>query len=188
MKRSVVGLAIPILTLALVLAGLMMVAHTSARAGERTVREKEQGDSVSIVFWHNHTSSREVVMQRMVDEFNATNEWGITVQAEHAGGYGQIYDRVIQGLRSGGQLPNAVVGYPNQWSEYARYGAVRFLDDYLGDPVLGITDTADFYPSTWEAYRLKDQGGQLSGLQHGRSIEVMYYNQDLLTASGLPVP
>ena len=79
MKRCMVGLAVPILTLALVLAGLMMVAHTPARAAERTVRENEQGDPVSIVFWHNHTSSREVVMQRMVDEFNATNEWGITV-------------------------------------------------------------------------------------------------------------
>jgi ABC-type glycerol-3-phosphate transport system substrate-binding protein len=188
LKRSMVGLAVPLLTLALVLVGLMMVAYTSARAGEQTVRENEQGDPVSILFWHSHTSSREVVMQRMVDEFNAANAWGITVQAEYAGNYGQIYDRVIQGLRSGGPLPNAVIGYPNQWSEYARYGAVRFLDRYLSDPVLGITDTEDFYPDMWETYRLKDQGGQLAGLQHGRSIDVMYYNQDLLTASGLPVP
>ena len=50
MKRCMVGLAVPILTLALVLVGLMMVAHTSARVGERTLRENEQGDPVSIVF------------------------------------------------------------------------------------------------------------------------------------------
>lgn len=65
---------------------------------------------------------------------------------------------------------------------------VRFLDDYLVDPILGITDTADFYPEVLDYYRLAQYGDQLAGLQHGRSIEVMYYNADLLAAAGQPVP
>jgi ABC-type glycerol-3-phosphate transport system substrate-binding protein len=188
MKRSMVGLAVSVFTLALVLVALIAVTEPPARAIMPTVRHVGESDPLTVTFWHNHRGSREAVMQKMVAEFNATNTSGITVQAEFAGGYGEIYDRVIQGLRSGEPLPNAVVGYPDDWAEYARYGAVRFLDGYLTDPVVGITDTEDFYPEMWETYRLRDQGGQLAGLQHGRSIEVMYYNQDLLTGSGLSVP
>ena len=39
-----------------------------------------------------------------------------------------------------------------------------------------------------DTYRLGEYGNQLTGLQHGRSIEVMYYDATLLAAKELPVP
>ena len=38
-----------------------------------------------IVFWHQHTKDRETALLEIVDEFNNTNEWGITVTAEYHG-------------------------------------------------------------------------------------------------------
>ena len=143
---------------------------------------------VTIDWWHQHSREREEQLLVMVDDFNATNPYSIIVEGEYAGGYSEIYDRVIQGLHGSGPLPNAVAGYPNQLAEYARYGAVRFLDDYLDDPEVGIPDTTDFFPGVLEYYRLAQYGHQLAGLQPGRSIEVMYYNADLLAAAGLSVP
>jgi ABC-type glycerol-3-phosphate transport system substrate-binding protein len=91
----------------------------------------------------------------------------------------------LQGL---GPLPNAVVAYQNHVADYARYDGVRFLDEYIEDPLLGITDTADFHPDLLDSYRLGQYGDQLAGLQHGHSIDLMYYNSDLLAAVGLGVP
>ena len=46
----------------------------------------------TVVFWHQHTRDRETALNEIVADFNATNEYGITVVAEYQGGYGdQVY-------------------------------------------------------------------------------------------------
>jgi ABC-type glycerol-3-phosphate transport system substrate-binding protein len=74
------------------------------------------------------------------------------------------------------------------FAEFARYDIVRFLDDYLVDPAWGIPDPEDFYPGVLDYYRLDEYGDQLVALQPGRSIELMYYNADLLADAGIAVP
>jgi ABC-type glycerol-3-phosphate transport system substrate-binding protein len=188
MKTRILGLGLPLSLILVLLVGLMVLSSLAVQAGGEASRPARSEEAVTITFWYNHTSMRETFLQRMIDEFNATNPYSITVVGEYAGGYGEIYDKIIRGLNGVGPLPNAVAAYPNQLADYARYGAVRFLDDYLDDPVLGIADTADFYPDVLDYYRLVQYGDQLAGLQHGRSVEVMYYNADLLAAAGQPVP
>ncbi len=33
----------------------------------------------TVIFWHNHSQEREVALLEIIDEFNQSNEWGITV-------------------------------------------------------------------------------------------------------------
>ena len=120
----------------------------------------------------------------MIDELDP-NPYSITVVGEYAGLYNDIYAKIIDALQNDGFLPNVVVAYPNSFADFARYGGVRFLDDYYNDPTIGITDTTDFYPGVLNYYQLGEYGGRLAGIQNGRSIEVMYYNADLLAAVGL---
>jgi ABC-type glycerol-3-phosphate transport system substrate-binding protein len=188
MKLRTAGLVVTLALIAMVLVLLMVLSSPSVQARGAAMRPEGSEEAVTIVYWHNHSGSREEFLLQMIDEFNTTNPEGIVVEAEYAGGYGEIYDQVIQGLQGAGPLPNAVAAYPNNLADYARYGRVRFLDDYLEDPLVGIPDLADFYPGVLEYYRLAQYGDQLAGLQHGRSIEVMYYNADLLAAAGQPVP
>jgi maltose-binding protein MalE len=54
--------------------------------------------------------------------------------------------------------------------------------------VIGITDPEDFYPGIFDYYSLAEYGGQTAGLQNGRSIELMFYNADILTSAGISVP
>jgi len=185
MKRSAVQLAIPIFVSVVALWGLMTLLATLTYAAAPI---RDLGDPITIVYWYQHSYGREVFMQQLIAEFNATNPYSITVQGEYAGDYNDIHNKIIAGLRGSGPLPNVVVAYPNSFADFARYGTVRFLDDYLDDPVIGITNTTDFCPGVLDYYRLGEYGNQLAGLQHGRSIEVMYYNADLLTRSGLTVP
>ena len=188
MKRSTVRLAISVFVSVAALWGLMALLTTLTQAAAPTAPARDLGDPITTVYWYQHTGGRETFMQQMIAEFNATNPYSITVQGEYAGGYSDIHNKVIAGLQGSGPLPNVVVAYPNSFADFARYGRVRFLNDYLDDPVIGITNTADFYPGVLDYYRLAEYGNQLAGLQHGRSIEVMYYNADLLTSAGITVP
>ena len=47
-----------------------------------------------ITFWHNHSGDREAILLKIVDDFNATNEYGITLTAEVAGSYSDIYKKM----------------------------------------------------------------------------------------------
>ncbi len=172
---------------------LLLVALQAALDSHEAVAKEEDApgapaQAITITYWYQHTGSRGTFMQQMIAEFNATNPYSITVQGEYAGGYGDIHNKVIAGLQGGGPLPNVVVAYPNSVAGFARYDAVRFLNDYLNDPAIGITNTADFCPGVLNYYRLAEYGDQLAGLQHGRSIEVMYYNTHLITSAGTTMP
>ncbi|MCB0010319.1 MAG: hypothetical protein KDE34_00410, partial [Anaerolineales bacterium] len=70
-------------------------------------------EGVTVVFWHQHSGAREEELIKIVDEFNASNEWGIVVEARNEGGYDDIYNKMIAGLSSG-ELPALVVAYQNQ--------------------------------------------------------------------------
>jgi ABC-type glycerol-3-phosphate transport system substrate-binding protein len=188
MERKVMGLTAPLLAVAGLLVCLMVLVQATAKASEVHSAPDSLGDPVTVVFWHTHTGDRGTLMQEFIDEFNATNPHNITIEGEYIGGYSDVHDAVIAGLQGQGPLPNTVVAYQNHVADYARYDAVRFLDEYMEDPLLGITDTADFYPGLLASYRLGQYGNQLAGLQHSHSIEVMYYNADLLSAAGLAVP
>jgi ABC-type glycerol-3-phosphate transport system substrate-binding protein len=188
MKRTVLGLVIPFLLVVTVLVCLLVLTHAPARALPPAAAPDDLGDPVTVVFWHSYTGDRELHMQALIDEFNATNPYNITVASEYAGSWIQLRDSVLLGLQEGGTLPNLIMGYPTLLAEFARHGAVRFLDSYLNDPALGITDTADLQPGVLDYYRLIQYGNQLAGLQYGIAIEAMYYNADLLAGAGLTVP
>jgi ABC-type glycerol-3-phosphate transport system substrate-binding protein len=184
----VLGLGVSILFVAIALACLLVITPTTAGSEAVALGPNDLGDPVTIIFWHQHFGAREEFLLNLIEEFNTSNSYNITVEGHYAGGYYEIYDKVTLGLRGDGPLPNAVVGYPSQFADYARYGGVRFLDEYLEDPEIGIADVADIYPEVLSAYRLGQYGNQLAGVQHGRSIEVMYYNADLLAGAALPIP
>jgi ABC-type glycerol-3-phosphate transport system substrate-binding protein len=187
MKHKSYLLMIPIVLALIFLIGFLIFLPVSSKAAI-PARSTYQYAPVAIMYWHHNTGTREEYLNELIDEFNATNPYSITVVAEYAGGYGEIHDKVIDGLQNNSVLPNVVVAYPNSFADFARYGGVRFLDDYFNDPTIGITETADFYSGVLDYYRLGEYGNQLAGIQNGRSIEVMYYNADLLAGEGLTIP
>lgn len=187
MKRTKFLLIIPVVLAFIFLIGFFVLLPTSTRAAI-SVRSENQYEPVTITYWHHNTGVREEYLNELIYEFNATNPYSITVVGEYAGFYSEIYNKVIDGYQNDGVLPNVVVAYSNSFADFARYGGVRFLDDYFNDPTIGITDTADFYSGVLDYYRLGEYGDQLAGIQNGRSILVMYYNADLLAGEGLTVP
>lgn len=136
----------------------------------------------TVVFWHQHSGQREEQLQQIIADFNATNEWGITVEAINQGSYSDIYARVTTDLAGGGDLPELVVAYGNQAATYFLNDGLIDINLLVNSPTWGLSEEeqADFFPSFFNADVFPQYGGVRLGFPPNRSMEVMYYNIDWL--------
>jgi ABC-type glycerol-3-phosphate transport system substrate-binding protein len=117
---------------------LLITVMVAASCGSAPPYDKEiYGDlenldpsGQAITYWYQHSRSREEALQAMIDDFNASNEWGITVQGEYADSYGEIYNKIIVGIPSG-DVPDLSVAYQNQAATYVTQGAIVELTPYI---------------------------------------------------------
>jgi ABC-type glycerol-3-phosphate transport system substrate-binding protein len=142
-----------------------------------------------IIFWHVSTKKHEEVLLEMIDEFNATNEWGIKVVPEYGGYYEDIYKKIMAALAAGGP-PDLAVAYSNQAAAYGLNGDVVALDDYVASVKYGLTaeDLEDIFPAFIAGDRNPAYDNQLMSFPPNRSMEVLFYNLTLLKQAGYEGP
>ncbi len=94
-----------------------------------------------------HRSAREAAIAKIVSDFNATNEYGITVTAEYAGSYGDIFNKMLPILNTA-DVPDVVVGYQNQVATYQLADAMFDMNEQIDHPKYGLTkeEQEDFFP------------------------------------------
>jgi multiple sugar transport system substrate-binding protein len=141
-----------------------------------------------VTYWYQHSGDREQILQSMIAKFNATNEWGIMVQGEHAGSYGEIYSKIVDGIRTG-QVPQMTVAYQNQAAIYATMDGIVELTPYIESPRWGFSEAElqDFFPFVELGDYLPEFDGRY-GFPPQRSMEVLYYNEDWLRQLGYDHP
>ena len=181
---------IAILLVMLLVAGSLFAAATTEEADASAGADVLEGVDPSgqtVTFWHNHSRGRQDGLAAMVDRFNATNEWGITVIQENQGGYGDIYNKMITGL-AGDEVPELVVAYQNQASGYQVADGLTDLTPYVEHPEWGVDDPSDFFEGFYLADVNAQFGGERLGFPPNRSAEVMYYNITWLESLGFDGP
>lgn len=142
-----------------------------------------------ISYWYQHSQGREVALKKMIDRFNATNRWGITVKGEYAGGYADIANKMTAAI-AGGSTPDLVVAYQNNAATYELSDALVDLNPYVADPEFGLSkdELADFFPGFLAQDLNRQFGGKRLGWPPNRSVEVLYYNADWLKSLGIAAP
>ena len=141
----------------------------------------------TVMYWHQHSREREEGLAAMVERFNATNEWGITVNAEYAGSYNDIYNKMVTAI-AGNQLPDLVVAYQNQSAAYEYAEALTDLTDYVSHPTWGVDDPSDFFEGFFNQDVSTQFDGRRLGFPPNRSIELLYYNLTWLQKLGYDGP
>jgi multiple sugar transport system substrate-binding protein len=146
-----------------------------------------QGQHVEVTYWHNRPQVDQDTLQTMLDEFNKTNPYGIVAHAEIAGAaYPDVYNKVNAAIQAG-QPPEMSVAYQNQAAFYRAQGAVIDLNPFLKSTKYGLS--ADDLKDYFQAFLDSDQNPQFSGERLGfpaqRSMDVLYYNADMLKLAGL---
>ncbi len=139
-----------------------------------------------VVFWYQHTRERETALQELVAEYNQTNPHKIVVRGEYAGGYGDIYNKMVVGIQ-GGALPSLVVAYQNQAMAYHRGEGIVDFTPYMNSSKWGLSteEKKDFVQSFLKQDYI---GGAQIGFPPNRSLEVFYYNIDWLKELGCEEP
>ncbi|HNB54065.1 MAG TPA: extracellular solute-binding protein, partial [Anaerolineales bacterium] len=142
----------------------------------------------TVVFWHVWGSgSAAEGLAKIVADFNATNEWGITVEAIDQGNQGDLQTAVNAAVATG-ELPNVTPGFPNAMSTWYAAGAIAELNTYINDPVYGLTtdELAAIYPANLASGRQAD--GTQIGLPIHQSANVIFYNQTWAEELGFSAP
>jgi multiple sugar transport system substrate-binding protein len=138
----------------------------------------------TIVFWHQHSGQREEELTRIIETFNETNEFGITVEAINQGGYGDIFQRMTTNIAAGDTeaLPELVVAYGNQAATYDIAGDLVDTSLFINSPTWGLSEEEvnDFFPSFLAADVIATSNNERLGFPPNRSMEVLYYNSDWL--------
>jgi multiple sugar transport system substrate-binding protein len=144
------------------------------------------GPAVTLQFWHGQSQSQQTALNDLINKFNASHP-NIKVVPTYQGTYSDIYKKVTAAI-AGGSPPDLAVAYPNDVANYLKSGAVIPLDDLMKDPLIGFSaaDLQDVYPSFIDHY--PQANNQVYSLAFMRSLEVMYYNADLLKAVGFSQP
>jgi ABC-type glycerol-3-phosphate transport system substrate-binding protein len=135
-----------------------------------------------VMFWHNHLFEREFALLQMVNTFNISNPWEITVTARFIGGADDVFDETGEAIASDSARPDLVVAFPNHAAFYASSDSVIDLNPLLTDSVWGLAEAtlADIPPGLLAADVSADFDGQRLGMPQGRSMEVLYVNTDWL--------
>lgn len=144
----------------------------------------------TVVWWHQHSGSREENLLKMIAEFNESNEFGITIDPQNQGGYDQIRDKVNSSIAAG-ELPAALlVGYQNDQSFYQLNDTLVDLETLMTDATWGLSaeEVDDFYAAFLEQSVNPLFDNQRLGFPPNRSMEVLYYNQTWLEELGFSGP
>ncbi|MBA3531590.1 MAG: extracellular solute-binding protein [Ardenticatenales bacterium] len=142
----------------------------------------------SVLFWHTQSAEREAALQELVAQFNEENEQGITVTAAALENPEAIYDR-LTGQIAASEEPDLVVAYQDQAAEYRQEELIIDLSPYIQSATWGIEGESrqDFFAAFVNSDYNALYGEQL-GFPLERSVEVLYYNADLLKTLGFDAP
>jgi multiple sugar transport system substrate-binding protein len=136
--------------------------------------------------WHPWRGEQAEVMERMIETFNASNDWGIEVQATGKRDLDQLWDDITAATLAG-EAPEIAAGYLHQILALDASEPVVDLEVYMQDPIWGISqaEQADFYPVFWEADKIENKRFGLPAL---RSAHLIFYNSTWAKELGFSSP
>jgi len=173
----------------ILIAAMILSSCQAAGGGDETVDWSKVVPATEITWWHQHSGDREIALAEIIDEFNSTNGYGITMTAEYAGGYGDIFTKMLPILNTT-EVPDLVVGYQNQVATYQLADAMWDLNEIIDDPDWGMPkeDQDDFFEGFFSQDVFPMFGNARLALPPKRSMEVLYYNIDWLAELGYDAP
>lgn len=147
---------------------------------------EEELNGVTVEFWHQHTGGRAELLDAIVQDFNDTNPYGITVVASNQGGYDDIFNKMNANLATGGdELPELTVAYANQAVTYQVYAdGIVDMDTLVNSEVWGLPqeELDDFIQSflSTDYSPVANDGEFRLAFPPNRSMEMVYVNIDWL--------
>jgi multiple sugar transport system substrate-binding protein len=170
----------------------LALAGTAACAGGGSTAASPSGGAsplptvtgpVTITFDEAMSSgAQKSTLDKLVSQFEATNP-NITVKLSASANYGVLLTKEKAEVAAG-TAPTIAQVYESWAADYADSQVITPISDLAG--TAAPTQLAGFYTGVQKDLYLPD--GKLWEWPFNKSLQVIFYNQDLLTAKGLSVP
>ena len=162
-----------------IMAAVGILSGCTIRSNEWLEHPQSQAseERIEIEFWHSMGSSNGVLLQKLTDAFNQSQD-EIYVKAVHQGSYADANTK-FQAALSAGEAPVVAQMEIGNIGIFAESGQLVPLQNFIEDEDLA---SDDFVSGLLDASYYNDE---LIALPHSRSIPVMYYNKDLFKKRGL---
>lgn len=188
MKKAIVLMMVFMMSLAFVFAGGSAEAKAPAAASNADITAEDlKNANITLELWHAQTKENGIALDKVVQLFNDTNEYGIKVNATCQGGYSDTHNKIVSALAAG-TAPNIGQAYNNNMMTYMPSGKLMALDDYLND---GFGITAEELKNVVPSYIEENKAfpdGKTYATSLGKSTEVMFYNKTFMDEHNLPLP
>ncbi|KHG65222.1 sugar ABC transporter substrate-binding protein [Thermus sp. 2.9] len=162
---------------ALVLAALLGLALAQQAKPEDVIKEQCAKAKVVAELWHGFTGGApKLALENLVVEFNKAQQ-GRCVRPVPQGGYRDLSTK-IKAAFAAGKVPAMAQAYENNIALYLEAKALLPIES-LGVRLQGVN------LAFLNAVRF---GGVVYGVPFNKSIQVLYYNKDLLKKHGAKVP
>ncbi len=190
MKRRLISLLLPLAALFTLAAcgsggGNESAAPTAATADAPAAPgavAAEVTEPVTITLWHTRgAGANGTEMDRVVAEFNATNEYGITVQAEYIGSYSEIMPKTLTSVASGNN-PVLVMSSAQNMTTLMSKGALADLTPYVERDGFDMGN----FPEALMKYSYYED--EIVTFPYLVSTCVLVYNKDLFSRAGVELP
>ena len=185
MKKNILTASIA----ALAAAGILSACGAKTTNTETTAAPAAQGESVAastdgiepceVTFWHAMSNQQEKTLTALTDQFNAENEYGITVKLVNQGSYNDLSTKLTANAAAD-TLPDLSQAYNNWLNKYIE--KVVHLDDF-------VANDYDNYDDIMESYRKEtSEFGFINAMPFNKSTYVYFYNKTLFDEMGLAAP
>lgn len=152
--------------------------------------KSENGDMVTeltkpitIEMWHYMNGGQAEVLNEIIEDFNATNDKGITVNAISQGSIVDLNKKVISAAQSN-SLPAIINVYPDIATGLIEDKKLVNLSSFINDKNVGMADEMDDFVDSFIQETSQWNNGEVYGLPMTKSTEVLYVNKNMLESLG----
>ncbi|GHO80693.1 ABC transporter substrate-binding protein [Ktedonobacter sp. SOSP1-85] len=139
----------------------------------------------TVDFWEAFsTGANKTAIENLSKQYMSQHK-NVTIKLQAFDSYDTLKTKLTAAIAAN-NTPTMAQVYESWASKYQQSNALESLQPYIsGKNGLSANDVSDFYPTIW-----KD--GQIDGTQYmlpfNKSVEVLYYNEDVLKQEGIAVP
>ena len=144
---------------------------TGASAEEKTY------EPTTLTFWNGFTSTDGEVLQQIVDEFNETNEWNITIEMDVMPW--DTFNEKLPAAIAAGNAPDFVLCSSGYYPSYIKAGSFQDVSDFYDLPEV---NKDDFDPNVVDLLYYDDL---CVGIPMQMVSHYFFWDKDLYEAAGL---
>ena len=158
------------------------LAGCSSKSGSSDM-VTELTEPITIEMWHYMNGGQAEALNSIIEDFNATNDKGITVNAISQGSIGDLNKKVISAAQSN-SLPAIINVYPDLATGLIEDNKLVDLALFINDENVGMADEMDDFVDTFIEETSQWGEGKIYGLPMTKSTEVLYVNKNMLESLG----